>query len=252
MNEKLTSTYSEQELENIMLKQYVELIYKKEFISRYNAAYNELYEDYKEYDDDDWIEEDPLKEDALNLVLNYFKIFNEQLSLGHSEKWSRLYTEYLDEEERTIYDLYNKFCKTDEEFAKKELAIIAKSIKNEQHVIDYYINLFEIGDGGHYPKERTKKYAEIYEQQIKNNKSKIFADRYADLMSGGTFVELYCFHFATKYEELLINKKDENYADIYSEKYADHLTNAMLRREIYEEDIGVIIEIVEEEMKKDY
>lgn len=251
MNNKLTSTYTEEELENIILKHNIKLEFRKEFINKYKIAYAEFFEDTKEYNDDDWIDALPIKEEALNFALKYFKTFNKQLHLGHSKKWSRLYAESSEEEEVRIYELYHLFCETDKNSAKKELEIIAKNIKNEQHVIDYYLNIFETGDGYLISKEKTKKYVEIYDKQIKNNKSKIFANRYADLMAKGSFIELYCFHFTSKYEELILKNKPEDYAYNYSEKYAELLVNEILRLKVYGKDINLIIDMIEEKMKNE-
>jgi hypothetical protein len=256
MNQKLISTYSNEELDNFILNNHIKLQFSKEFKDRYKIAYSELYDETKDWSDEDWQDESPIREDALKVILNYFKKFKEQLNLGHSEDWARLYAESSDINESSeldetiIYHNYKYFNKINKDLAKKELIIIAKNIKNEQHVIDYYLDLFAFGDGYNEPIERTKKYADIFDEEIKKNKSKIFANRYADLVSSGTYHNQYCHYFASKYEELILEGKHENYAGEYSEKYSELLTNIVLRREIHEEDFQLIKNNVDDYMKK--
>lgn len=235
MYEKLKK-HTEEQLQLIFNDRGIEEKFHMEIIEYYNSCYAELFEDYKDLEDKDWGNEEPLKESSLNLTLDFVDKFLEQITEGHGEDWSRLFANSLEEGEMRIQDTYHELKKKDKKLARKEIEIIAEKLSDSPLAKKYYLYLFEIGEGGLDSHKKAKTYSSIYKKQIEIGKSKVFAHEYADLIAEGKHQEIYCYDYAVAYEKAILDNKDKDYAEVYAEKYASELVNIKLRAGISEDE----------------
>lgn len=220
------------------------------FLARYKLCYDDFYEDMKNYEDDDFDDDDSIQESALYCMNLYKTRFLELIKKGHSEEWAHLVSKNVEDDEVKIYDAYEELKNAQPELAHKELLLHCNNLSNDEDFKRYYLYLFSIGEGLDKPCEKATEYAEDYKKQIKKGKSKLFAHEYADLADMG-YHSIYREEYAYAYENAINEEKSEEYARFFADEYASELVDIKRRygRSEDEEAIDFAIEKVNGRMK---
>jgi hypothetical protein len=199
------------------------------FLSRYKFYFDELYDDMKNYEDDDFDEGDSIQESALYVLNLYTTPFLELIKKGHSEEWALLVSKTIEDNEIRIYDAYEELKIKQPELAEKELSLHCNNLSNDEDFKRHYLFLFSIGEGIDKPFKKATEYAKGYKQQIRKGKSKIYAHEYADLAAENLYHNIYCEEYAYAYEKGINEGKNEKYSRTFANKYGDEITNIKAR-----------------------
>lgn len=245
------TAHSEAELIEIFTKDNIDPKYFNKFITYYHSCFDELYEDHKDWNEDEWPEGDSVQASALWSTNNYIKRYLEHIALGHGEEWAHEMAYTNAEGEKAVFCVYTDLSASNPEIAKKELLIHAKSFGYDEHFVKHFIFLFEEVADPVGRIETAKNYSKIYKEQLSKGKSKIYAHHYADLISCGDYNEIYCKEYAFAFDKAISENKNENYALVYADKYGSALVNIKGRYGISndEEMIGFAIQKVNAYMK---
>jgi hypothetical protein len=196
------------------------------FITKYDEVFDNLYEEAKDWLDEEYEEGESVQKDALDFTFMFIEPFLEQIEIGHCEEWAEIIAKYHYEDESIIFDyVYQNMYMKDPEKAKEELIIHCKYLNGDEHFIRHVLYLFQNGSLCCDPFDIAKKYSDIYNKQIKLGKSAVYAHQYANLMSWNELVESYCDAYATAYEQSLQAGKSKDYALRYAEMYAHCVAN---------------------------
>lgn len=220
---------SEEELIEIFKQQGFDPKYQTKFVEYYNYCFDDMYPDYKDWEDSDWEEGDSLHNSALWVTNHFFEKYLEVIAKGHGEEWAHFLAHTLEDGDRAIEVAYNEMLKNSEDLAYKELQIHIASLGLDKYFDKYFTRLFNSEFFHANMLESAKEYSEIIKGELSKGKQEIYADKYASLMSGGFYDKIYCEDYATAFENSIFEGKDEQYADIYAEQYASNLIDIKAR-----------------------
>jgi len=243
-NKKMPHT--EAALIEIFRKDNIDEQYFQKFIAYYKYCFAELFEDYKDYSDEDFDEGDSVQAMAIRCTNLFIKPYLELIGRGHGEEWAYSFSDCVEDGESAIYFTYNNVKSIDPDMAKKELLIHTKSLGGDAYFQNHYIHLFEVQANPTGRIEAAQKYSRLYKEQLAKGKSELFAHQYAGLMADGAYHQIYCEDYAFAYEDALLQKRSEEFASIYANKYASALVNIKRRHGISDDErmIGFAIEKV--------
>ncbi|MCZ2084346.1 MAG: hypothetical protein LC112_08730 [Flavobacteriales bacterium] len=227
---------SEVKLIEIFKQQGFDPKYQKNFVDYYNYCFDDMYPGYEDWENSDWEEDESIHISAMNVTGMYFDTYLECIANGHGEEWSHALAHTAEDGESAIYYTHEEVYKIDEELADKEVRIYAKSLGGDEYFIKYFAHLFEIGSITDDKTEKAEKYSHIYKREIANGKTEIYADKYADLMAGTDFHEIYCEDYAIAYDNAIAENKSERYATLYADKYASALVDIKRRYGISDDE----------------
>lgn len=227
---------SEEELIEIFNKQNIDQKYQTKFVDYYNYCFDDVFKYDYDKDDDYWEEGESIHQTCMTVTGMYFEKYLELISNGHGEEWAHYLAHTAENGETAVYHTYNEIQEIDKELAKKELGVYIKSFGEDQYFEKYLQVLFEeIAD----PKGRIKsarEYSKIYRKQLEEGKSEVYAEKYADLMAGTDFHEIYCEDYAIAYDNAITENKGERYATVYADKYASALVDIKRRYGISDDE----------------
>ncbi|MDD3285892.1 MAG: hypothetical protein PHI14_00160 [Bacteroidales bacterium] len=196
------------------------------FIAKYDEFFDNLYEEEKDWFDEDYGEDESVQRDALDVTFMFIEPFLQQIEIGHSEEWAEIVAQYRADYEEVAFDYaYKGVYEKDPEKAKEELLIHCKYLNGDEHFVRYLLHLFQCDEVHSDPFTQAKEYSDIYKKQIKLGKSAEYAHEYADLMARDEYVESYCDAFATAFDQSLQAGKSEEYARRYAYMYSEWVGN---------------------------
>lgn len=227
---------SETELIEIFNKQNMDQKYQTKFVGYYNYCFDDMYSDYEDWENSDWEEDESLHKSSMNVTGMYFEEYLELIAKGHGEEWAHSLAHTAEDGERAVYHTYHEVREIDKELAKKELAIYIKSF-GEDHYFEKYLQfLFEdLADPDGRVKS-AKEYSKIYKIQLEKGKSEVYAEKYADLMAGSDYHEIFCEDYAIAYDKAIAENRSERYASLYAYKYASAVVDIKRRYGISEDE----------------
>ena len=218
--------HTKDELVDLYSKMKYPMEYFVKFESNYQKHYLMNYSDMKDYEDDDFEDDESIGGVALQYASEYMNKFMAQLNSGHSEEWAHLVAEsYEDDDELIVENAYSSMFLKLAELAKQDLRLHCKSLGGDEFFEKHYLFLFETGEGWNNPREVAAEYSRIYKQQITDGKSEIYAHEYANLKSKNVFVEIYCDKYAYAYDKALLEGKSNEYAELFADMYGDGAAN---------------------------
>ena len=227
---------SEVELIEIFNKQNIDQKYQTKFVDYYNYCFDDMYSDYEDWENSDWEEDESIHKSAMNVTGMYFEKYLKLTANGHGEEWAHYLAHTAEHGETAVFYTYDEILGIDKELAKKELDVYVKSFGEDQYFEKYLQVLFEeVAD----PKGRIKsarEYSKIYRKQLQEGKSEVYAEKYADLMAGTDFHEIYCEDYAIAYDNAIAENKSERYATLYADKYASALVDIKRRYGISDDE----------------
>jgi len=218
MSELIRKYYSEEELKVIANEKQIAEKYFEDFI-----AFVE--KDIKQMTDEAELDEDEIGVAAIDFAVEFIKKYEVEIQKGHSEEWSKIYAESIEEHPHAFYEAYNSVKKGDPEKAKQELKIHCRAEGGDDLYTSHFISLMENGEGFSDPDKQAANYSAIYKEQIALGKSELFAHEYADLMAAGEYVEIYCFWYARVFDECIQNGKPKEYAQLFADKMGDYYSD---------------------------
>ncbi len=229
MIDALRDPHSETELVYILKEKGVDEEFYPRILSQYQQYYKEVYDEMKDYTDEDFEVEGTVKSGALFVLNLYLEPFLKQIKGGHSELWSHLVAEKIEESEWYYYDAYNTLKEIDSELAQKELTIHCHNLSDDEVFRAYYLHLFERGQGYDEPMKRATKYADNYNWLKKEGKSEIYARQYAYYDDISDYNDIYSAEYATAYEMAYNKGLDEpnckSFALVSGERVAEIKSN---------------------------
>lgn len=228
--------HTEEELKLIFNQENIDEKYFTKFLDNYKRAFDELFEDYKDWKDDEFEADDSVQNSALSFALMRIKNYAKQIAKGHGEEWAQIIVNNSEEGEREIFFAYQDLIKINSELAKEELLIYCKSLGEDKYFEKHYIYLFEIVDEIDGRIEKAKEYSKLFKEQIAKGKSEVYAHEYSDLISEGEFHKIYCEEYAYAYDKAINEGKSERYSREFAEKYGDALVDIKRRYGITEDE----------------
>jgi hypothetical protein len=249
MNKK--TAHTETELLAIFKQDGNDEKYFSKFLEYYKVSFNELFEDYKNWTDDDFDEGDSVQASALWCTNDYIQKYIKLIEKGHGEEWAHQLANSLEDGERAVYFVHSNLKTINPELAKKELLIHTKALGGDEYFEKHYLLLFEVQADPKGRIETAQNYSRIYKEKIANGKSEIYAHHYADLIADGDYHEIYCEEYAFAFDKTISANKSEEYAREFADKYASALVDIKRRFGISddEEMIDFAIEKVNAYMK---
>ncbi|CAM4275926.1 hypothetical protein [Flavobacterium terrigena] len=235
MSNKKTS-HTDNELITIFQQDNINEKYFPKFLAYYKKCFDDLYDDHKDFNDDDFDEDDSVQASALWCTNRYIKPYLEHIARGHSEEWAHSIADSAEDGERIVYFVYSDLMRINPELAKKELLIHTKSLGNDEHFERQYLYLFEVMDEPNGRIQTALNYSKIYKEQIEKGKTAVYSHQFADLMSDGHYNEIYCEEYAFAYDEAVNKNKSEEYISVYSDKYASVLVDIKRRHGISDDE----------------
>ena len=227
---------SEQELIEIFKQQGFDFKYQTKFVDYYNYCFDDMYSDYEDWENSDWEEDESLHKSAMNVTGMYFDTYLKCIANGHGEEWSHALAHTAEDGESAIYHTYNEIEDIDKELAKIELDVYIKSFGEDQYFEKYLLVLFEEVADIKGRVKSAREYSKILRKQLEKGKSEVYAEKYADLMAGTDFHEIYCEDYAIAYDNALAENKSNRYATIYADKYASALVDIKRRYGISDDE----------------
>ncbi len=199
------------------------------FVSYYNNAYDEFYEEAEiycsmhtnEFDTLKFEEYYTVKEDALETTLLFSERFMEQINIGHGDEWAYFAADTYHNGEQALSEAYHKLHFDNPEQAKKELLIHCKHLNADELFTNYLLIVFEEKLDFKRPIERANDYAISYKAQIESGKSTTYSHQYADLMASNKYTEQYCHSYVEHYEYYIKNGESEKQAMLSASQYIE-------------------------------
>ncbi|MFD0976563.1 hypothetical protein [Salinimicrobium gaetbulicola] len=226
--------------EYIGAEAYKEVVHKFNGNREYEQVFETFLEDFLrdlEYSND--IEKDDTPHTLLEVPRDFINHYIKCREEGFGKTWSmtRADLKIMMDDNGVLFKCYEKVAATNKDQALKDLQVFCKTQKGDEIYTEFLIDRVINDDYARRPIENlAANYSKIYKQQIDGGKSEIYARKYADLMYGDEYQEIYCEDYAFAYEESLIKGKSEEYAELYGEKYASELINVKGRAGIYDDE----------------
>ncbi len=205
------------------------------FQDYYKNAYEELYQDHKDCDDEEF-EDDSIQGMTFGNTLRYFKKYVQLIENGHRKEWAHLIADSDEDMGRAFYDAYVKIKSKSAQQAKQELLTYCKSINADEYYIENFLYNFEEGDGIYNLEKKTSDYLKYYQKQLDLGKSKVYAHKFAWLLASAEFNEIYCEEYAYAYEKAIGEGKSIEYAEEYAERYGTAITDIKRRYGMTDDD----------------
>lgn len=246
------TAHSETELLTIFKQDGNDEKYFSKFLEYYKVCFEELYQDHKDWKDEDFDKEDSVQASALWCTNRFIKPYLELIAKGHGEEWAYEMANSAEEGERAVYFVHSELDTINPELAKKELLIHTKSLGGDKYFEKHYLLLFEVQANPNGRIETAQNYSIIFKEQVAKGKSEIYAHHYADLITDTyDYNEIYCEEYAFAFDKAISENKDDGYARKYANKYASALVDIKRRYGIFddEEMIDFAIEKVNAFMK---
>lgn len=221
MNKK--KPHTEEELKDFFSNENLNDKYFQKFLSFYKLCFNELYQEYKDWEDNEFEEEDSIQVMALTVALERIKKMSKEIEKGHGEKWAEIISFSSEEGEPLISHTYMELMKIDAQLAKNEIQILAKSFLEDEYFEKHYLFLFEVVADIKGRIETAKEYSKIYKEQIKDGKSDVFSHEYADLMSENEESDIYCIAYALGYEHNYLINNNKEHSQKFAYDFADYV-----------------------------
>ena len=95
--------HSHAELIEIFSQKKIPDEFHSRFINEYDRIFNELYEDAKDWIDDDFNEDESVQSSALDVTFMFVEPFLEQIEIGHSAEWAEIMAKYSEEDENVAF-----------------------------------------------------------------------------------------------------------------------------------------------------
>lgn len=250
MSDKKTA-HTETELLAIFKKDGNDEKYFPQYLEIYKFSFNELFEDHKNWSDDDFEEENSVQASALWCANDYIKKYIKFVEKGHGQEWAHEMAYTVEDGERAVYHVHLNLKKINPELAKKELLTHTKALGGDKYFEKHYLLLFEVHSDPDVRIKTAQNYSRFFNEQLANGKSKIYAHHYANLMASEYYHKIYCEEYAFAFDKAKSDNKSDEYADIYADKYGSALVDIKRRNGISddEEMIDFAIEKVNAYMK---
>lgn len=192
-----------------------------------------------ELEQDNAIENDDTPATLLDVPNDYIDCYIECRRNGFSKIWctTRANLKIMFDNRNAVYKCYEEVAEVNEDEALKDLQVFCK-LKNgdkpyTEFLIDYVVNY---GYSERPVEEIAAEFSNIYKKQLKKGKSEIYAKKYASLMAGDHFHEIYCEDYAFIYDQSISQGKSEEYAERYAERYASELVDVKRRAGIHDDE----------------
>ena len=211
MSELSDKYYNKKELLEIAKQKQIPEKYFEEFV-----AFVE--KDIKQMTDDAELDEEEIGIAAIDFAVEYFDRYGAQLQKGHSEEWSKIYAQSIEEHSHAFNDAYQSVKENDPSKAKEELKIHCRSMGGDDLYASHFIFLVENGETFSDPDKQAAIYSSIYKEQIALGKSQVFAHEYGHLKASGNDSDDYCLWYAKSYDECTKKGKSKEYAERYSNR----------------------------------
>lgn len=172
-----------------------------------------------------------MKENTIGFSVDFINKFDKELQKGHGEEWAKLYAGSIEEHMHAFNDAYRTIREKNKAEAIEELNIHCNYVGADEDFTRHFIHLFEnaSGVGEPSPDEQASTYSRIFKEKIKEGKSELFANYYADLMaefiSANKINELGCYAEAAEYEKAINAGHSVGYALNYANEMADYIAN---------------------------
>ena len=216
--------HSPDQLIAIFQKEQTDEVYFPYLLDRYNQYFRAIVLDSKNYADYD-IEEHEFKDRALNFTLDYLPLFVKEMKKGHSQVWSDIVADSLEERNVTFFNAYEAVKKIDKQKAIDELLIHTRFVGGDDLHHKHLVFLMDNGGWDKDPNKAAAIYSEAHRKQIESGKSEVFANAYADHKGMQLYSEIGCYSFATAYDKAIAQGKSANYAFVYADKYSKFVAN---------------------------
>jgi len=168
------------------------------FLECYNDAYKDFYEMNKNYSDDQFEENESVRNEALSYTFIYFDSFLNYIKMGHGELWAEKMAikNYEDEIYAMYYDAYLKIKDENPELAKEEILNYCNYLKGDEYFKKYFLSLFEENEIHDEAIKVAFNYSIIYKDQINRGVTDPFAHEYAQIKASDCYTDDYCKAFA--------------------------------------------------------
>ena len=202
-----------------LVNAYSEVKGDAKFVEYFIEQYNQAFTDYIGNED----EEGTSAERALNFCFEYYMpIFLKQLDKGHSAKWAHEYAFSSEEQDSTIYNIYQEIKEIDPLWAQNELIMHCKSLGiTDPMQVNYYINLIDVGVLSKKAVQRSVNYIDIFNKELSKGKSFLYSQVYANEKAAGLYSEIYCKAYAWAFEETVLKSKSESFRNIFTYDFAE-------------------------------
>ncbi len=171
--------HTEEELKVFFNEKNIDKKYFFKFLDNYKICFDELFEEHKDWKDDEFENGDSVQDMALDVAMMRLVVFLEEIAKGHGEEWAQIIVDQSEEGERAIYFSYHNLIKKNYELAKKELLIHCKTLGEDEYFEKYYLYLFEIQTDIIGRVEKALDCSDIFKNELVNGKSKEYAHQCA-------------------------------------------------------------------------
>ena len=203
--------------------------YFSKFLEYYKVSFDELFEENKEWTDDDFDEGDSVQASALWCANDYIQKCIKLIEKGHGQEWAHEMAHTAEDGERAVYFVHSDLETINPELAKKELLIHTKALGGDEYFEKHYLLLFEVQAEPKGRIETAQNYSRIFKEQLAKGKSEIYAHHYADYRADGTYNEIYCEEYAFAFDNAISENQNNDYAREYADKYASALVDIKRR-----------------------
>lgn len=191
---------------------------------------------------------------TLEYVCEYIDAFIAEKRKGFSEIWAREYTliRLFEENLNPPAIACSKLLKINQEQGIKDLELYCQLTNRDELFIKHFLHLLKVDVPNTSPSVEFKadSYSLIFKQQIKNGKSELFANKYADLMAEEDDSELSCYTEAIEFEKAIESGYSLEYATVFSFHIAGYIANFYSS---YQDSIGdELVEIERKNLEKEY
>ena len=230
------TAHTDSELQTIYEEHKFEKKYFSNFVDYYHLCFDELYQDMKDYSDEDFeSEDDSIQASALSISIDYMHAFIELINKGHGETWAHEMAHSNEDVERAAYFSYHDMKAENPEQAEKEMLLYCKNTGGDEFFQKHFFFFFREMENPANIVEKATTYSDTYKEQIKKGKSEIYAHEYAFFLADD-YNEIYCEDYAYAYEQAIVQNKSLEYAERYADEYASALVNIKCRSGICDDE----------------
>lgn len=202
-----------------------------------NQEYKDVFQSFlsdflKELQTENDIQPGDTPDSLLEVPKDYINCYIKCREEGFSEVWSNKQAELkisMDDHNYVIR-CYEEIAAINKEDALNDLRVFCDTKNGDKLYTDFLIYHVTNNEYTERPiEEMAADFSTIYKKQLEKGKSEIYSRKYAELIVGDEFHEIYCEDYAHKYDGSLNLGKSEEYAERYAEKYASELADVKLR-----------------------